>query len=140
MKYVHPLAIVTIAAALGVVGCNKVEGTYALDKEAMRQATLAQSPKNAEEARSQEMFLALLEQFDARFVLEPGGSVSGGVRFGGHAEDAPRKGTWKKEDDLVVIELENGRLKCKQEGKNKLLCTSDDSKINELPLIKTAEK
>jgi len=139
MKPIQMFAMIAVAAAFGSIGCNKVEGTYRLDKEQMRKETLAKTPQNAEEERSQKMFLAILEDFNLRLTLEPGGTVTSHVTFG-ETDEGPKKGSWKSEDGFVVIQFDDKGMKCKKNGKNQLTCSSDGSDaLNEVPLVKVDE-
>jgi len=139
MKTIRMFAIIAIASAFGSIGCNKVEGTYRLDKEQMRNETLAKTPQNVEEERSQKVFLAILEDFNARFTLEPGGVATSHITFA-ETDEGPKTGSWKSEDGFVVIQFTDKAMRCKPNGKNKLSCSSDGSdELNELPLIKTDE-
>lgn len=129
-------AIVAMASAFGMFGCNKPEGVYALDKEAMKKAVQAEPAEGPEAAR--ELLLALLDELEAQMELEPGGALTMSAKMGGKEEE-PRKGTWKEEGGAIVLQLNDERITCNKDGAKKLTCGSQDDK-QKMVFVKTTSK
>jgi len=127
MKHGHLFAIVAVAA-LGSFGCNKVEGVYTLDKEEMKKAMQAESSKDSDNPLAQQLAEAFISELDARMEIQPGGTFTLLAKLG-EKEGDPRKGTWKKEGNAIVLQLEDDQMKCEQDASKRLACGSDADKL-----------
>jgi hypothetical protein len=119
-----------LLAAVLFAGCKKSggpEGQYSLDKGAMKaqmQAEIDKMPK--EEQGMAQMALAFIDMLDIRINLNPGGRAvmtasapnMGGE--GGEPKVETKEGTWKKENDKILLEVA---------GQKSLSCTADGKKL-----------
>jgi len=122
--------------AFGLVGCGGVEGTYKLDKDAMKknaEAEIAKKPAADQEAAK--ALLGMFDKMDMTLELKSGGAASMKTT-GPTGKDDEKTGTWKKDGDSVVLTSDNGKeLKCQKSG-NKLTCTKD-GKDDSLVFVKS---
>jgi len=140
MNHAKMFAIVAMASALGMFGCNKPEGVYTLDKEEMKKAVQAESTDEPGQELAQQLLLAMVEELEARLELESGGAMTLGAQWGAKKEES-KKGTWKKEGGAIVLELDDERIKCSREGSTKLTCGSDDKdEKQKMVFVKTTNK
>lgn len=129
---VGAFAAVVLAAG---AGCSKggqkanPEGKYALDKVAMKATLQAEIDKLPEEERAMpQMALGFIDMLEMQVELVEGGKLSmtattTDIMGAGQGPKVQTKeGTWKRENDKVVLEMEGEKsLSCSVEGK-RLTC------------------
>ncbi len=129
-------AVVGTFAALALVagagaGCSSKksgpEGKYALDKATMKATMQAEIDKMPEQERGMaQMALAFVDMLDIQVELADGGKMSMTATApdimgtGKGPKTETREGTWKKENDKVVLEVA---------GEKSLSCTADGKKL-----------
>jgi hypothetical protein len=128
MKLNKLVLFVVAVVGMGAVGCGSVEGTYKLDKDAMKKSAEAEIAKKpaADQAAAKAM-LGMFDAMDMTLELKSGGAASMKTSLGaGH--DKEETGTWKKDGDAIVVSSGKGKdIKCQKDG-SKLKCNEAGGK------------
>lgn len=131
--------VVAAAVLVAGAGCSKgssPEGKYALDKATMKaqmQAEIDKMPK--EEQGMAQMALAFIDMLDVQVVLAEGGKLSMTATApdlmgqGKGSKTETKEGTWKKEENKILLEVAGEKgLSCTPTA-NKLECGEGREKM-----------
>lgn len=124
MKIISFLSMSVASLAL-LAGCNSgPEGTYKLDKEAMKVSMKAEIDKMPKDQQGfAELGMALVDMMDITLEVKSGGKYDMKSKMPSLGKDAEAKEDTQSGD----WSLENGTLKLK--GKDEATCKFDSSKI-----------
>lgn len=132
LKFTHKVtatALVALSLA-GSMGCKAKgpEGTYTIDKDAMKKSMEAEIAKMpAEQQAFAKLALTMIDSLDMNLVIEPEGKLTLKTTQPSltdkPAKTVDKTGTWKIEGKNLVMETDGKPLSCTQE-ESKLTCVS----------------
>ena len=136
-------------AAVGLLGSTFLftackggpEGTYKLDKGAMKEAMEAEIKKMPKEQQGFAKFmLGMIDAMDMKLTLKSGGELEMEATTPSMSKDKKaktetKKGTWKAEGETITLSADDKELECKREEK-KLECESGKKKDPPMVFIK----
>lgn len=117
------------------------EGTYKLDKGAMKETMEAEIKKMPEEQQGfAKLMLAMIDAMDMKLTLKSGGELemeatTPAMGKDKEAKTETKKGTWKAEGEKITLSADDKDLECKLEEK-KLKCESGKEKDPPMVFIK----
>ena len=109
-RYLRSVAVVIALLGLALVhGCGptpeeKAAGTYALDKENIKQAAAAEAEKAPDEEKAQlEMALSMIDSMSMTLTLSADGSATSSMSMMGQTQSTT--GTWKISGATVTLTM-----------------------------------
>lgn len=124
MNFIKLVAPFAMLALTGLVGCGGPEGTWKLDKDAMK----AEAEKEAKgDEKAKELASKMMEKFEMTLELKKDGKYDAKISMPsfkeeGKTEDKTESGTWKAEGENITLKDDKDEIKCKLEG-SKMTCT-----------------
>lgn len=126
--------VVAVVLTLGLAGCsNSVEGTYTLDKNALKRTMQAELAGQSGGGIVYDFFTRVMDEAEMRVELQADGQVSLKTTLPTGGWAAPRQlkwittedqnGTWKADGEMIVITAAGNRLNCSK-SRAKLSCQS----------------
>jgi hypothetical protein len=131
LKTTLSTAALTAILALGLTACNKgsAEGSYTIDKAAMKKEAEAKINKLPEDQRAMaKLGLAMIDKLEMTLELNKGGEAEFSTKMMGKSDT--KKGKWTEQDGSITISAgEAGKeLSCKLDG-SKLECKKADDTL-----------
>lgn len=113
------LAPVASVFALLLAACGGPEGTYKLDKDAIKKAMEAEA-KSEDEKKMLGFATAMIEAMDVTLELKSDGTadMKTSMKMGEKAEETSEAGKWTKDGDTITISggKDGKDVKCKHTG------------------------
>jgi hypothetical protein len=118
MKLIKLAPVASIFALL-LAACGGPEGTYKLDKEAIKKAMEAEA-KSDDEKKALEFASKMIEAMDVTLELKSDGTadMKTSMKLGEKAEEKSEPGKWTKDGDTITITggKDGKDVKCKHTG------------------------